>query len=179
MIGGVKKIFFAATAALLLVANIAAPVLAIQRTTREHSIGNDVVQTVGDLYLTNIRFVDLTDTTSQGFGLIGDAKNAGSRDLEYTSAASYYDSNKTLVASSVHTGKVNANESVKFIQMSSPQALVSGHKASEIATYRLDVSIEYIEDEDEDEYYAMAKRIRRQAKTRNTKQKIMSSTLMI
>lgn len=154
MIGGIKKLFFAATAALLLVANIAAPVLAIQRTTREHSIGNDVVQTVGDLYLTNIRFVDLTDTTSQGFGLIGDAKNAGSRDLEYTSAASYYDSNKTLVASSVHTGKVNANESVKFIQMSSPQALVSGHKASEIATYRLDVSIEYIEDEDEDEYYS-------------------------
>ena len=153
MIGGIKKIFFAATAAILLAANVAAPVLAIRSGSSSHNTKNVGSSYVDDLRITNIRFYDLTSSTAQSFGLVGEAKNTGDKTIDYTSNVDYYDANGAIIASSMQKSSLEASEAASFVQMSPPQALVGSHSASEITAYRLTIVVEEKEAEKEESEY--------------------------
>ena len=156
MIGGIKKIFFAAAAALLLAAHVAAPALAVlERQSTNHNVNTPAYKVVGDLYLSNIRFINLTDSTVQGFGLVGSAQNKGDKTITYTSNVAYYNDGQAIVASSVHSGTIAPSETIQFTQMSPISALLSGYTASDITSYRFTVAIDYVEEEkDESEYFS-------------------------
>jgi hypothetical protein len=144
MIGGIKRIFFASVAMLVLAANVAAPVSAITGSVKYQSTSYELNRSFGDLRFTGVEFLDFTDTTVQGFGLSGKVYNSSDDDLKYTATVTYYDTyNHTVATSTIN--KTAPSGTSSYTQMSAISDLAAGYTASNIKKY--DFSID-IQDED-------------------------------
>lgn len=136
MMSGVKRIFFASVAALLLAANIIAPVGALSGSITRHSVDYAANTNIGSLTFSNLKFVDLSETTVQAFGITGRISNSSDESIKFTSVATYYDTNSTIIAISTNTQYAPSGDSA-YTHMSSLDDLEAGYGASDISRYDL------------------------------------------
>lgn len=116
---------------------------ALTEQTSFVNINNTESLEVGSLSFTNILFRDYSSTSTKAFGLTGIVRNSSNNDINYTSAAYYYDSNYNLIAQGYNSATAISGSN-SFSQMSN-LSILNGHSVDEIYYYRL--SIETIDNE--------------------------------
>ena len=172
MIGGVKRIFFASAAALLLAANIIAPVGALSDAIKRHSVDYAANTSIGSLTFSNINFIDLSETTTQAFGLTGHITNSSDEAIKFTSVVTYYDSDSAIIAISTNTQRAPSGGSA-YTQMSSVDDLEAGYGASDI--YRYDLTIKTDEQEQTEIFEGEADRTPSQNPRYNTRDYVLDA----
>lgn len=96
--------------------------------------------TVGELSLTELEFVDNSDSSTLSFGIIGKITNYSKDNLSYKITIKYFDKYQNEVLTTFFQQSLNSRESKRFIRMSDSSDIKQGYKLSDINLYKVIIS---------------------------------------
>lgn len=113
--------------------------------------------TVGELSLTELEFVDNSDSSTLSFGIIGKITNYSKDDLTYKITLKYFDKYQNEVLSTFFEQSLNSRGSKRFIRMSDSSDIKQGYKLSDINYYKVIISTSEESSDTEDILYYPSK----------------------
>lgn len=104
-------------------------------------INNPVDVNKDNVVIKNIKFNNLTNTSSKNFGLTGDITNNNNYTVKVEEKVNYYDTSNNLLVTDTVVQIINANDTVKYSEMSNSSMLTSTIKISNFKYYNLSITV--------------------------------------
>jgi len=100
-----------------------------------------------NIVIKNIKFNDLSKTTTGNFGLTGDITNNNDYDVFLKEVVNYYNQKEELIASGNTVQIINAKDTIKYIAMSDLNKLIGTNSTSDIKYYSIVIeATKYVKD---------------------------------